>query len=96
MAGAFVSTKAPVTAGSLPVERSWWQALGAAFISVFYAYGGYQNTINFGADVRNARRNVPRAIFFGILIVLGIFIFFPERVAFLRAPVTWFLGLLTG
>jgi APA family basic amino acid/polyamine antiporter len=74
VAGAFVSTKAPVTTGSLPVERSWWLALGAAFISVFYAYGGYQNTINFGADVRDARRNVPRAIFFGILIVLACYL----------------------
>ncbi|HVP91909.1 MAG TPA: amino acid permease [Terriglobales bacterium] len=74
VAGAFVSTRAPVTTGALPVERSWWLALGAAFISVFYAYGGYQNTINFGADVRNARRNVPRAIFFGILIVLACYL----------------------
>jgi APA family basic amino acid/polyamine antiporter len=74
VAGSFLSTKAPVTTGSLPVERSWWLALGAAFISVFYAYGGYQNTINFGADVRNARRNVPRAIFFGILIVLACYL----------------------
>jgi APA family basic amino acid/polyamine antiporter len=74
VAGAFVSTKAPVTTGALPIERSWWLALGAAFISVFYAYGGYQNTINFGADVQNARRNVPRAIFFGILIVLACYL----------------------
>jgi APA family basic amino acid/polyamine antiporter len=74
VADSFLSTKAPVTTGSLPVERSWWLALGAAFISVFYAYGGYQNTINFGADVQNARRNVPRAIFFGILIVLACYL----------------------
>jgi basic amino acid/polyamine antiporter, APA family len=74
VAGAFISTKAPLTTGSLPPERSWWLALGAAFISVFYAYGGYQNTINFGADVQNARRNVPRAIFFGILIVLACYL----------------------
>jgi basic amino acid/polyamine antiporter, APA family len=45
-----------------------------AFIYVFYAYGGYQNTINFGADVHNARRNVPRAVFFGILIVLACYL----------------------
>jgi APA family basic amino acid/polyamine antiporter len=74
VAGAFISTKAPVTTGSLPPERSWWLALGAAFISVFYAYGGYQNTINFGADVQNAKRNVPRAILFGILIVLACYL----------------------
>lgn len=70
VAAALLSTKPAVTTGGLPLERSWWLALGAAFISVFYAYGGYQNTINFGADVRNARRNIPRAIFFGIVIVV--------------------------
>jgi APA family basic amino acid/polyamine antiporter len=74
VAGSLFSAKAPATTGSLPVERSWWLALGAAFISVFYAYGGYQNTINFGADVQNARRNVPRAIFFGILVVLACYL----------------------
>jgi len=72
--GAFLSAKAPATTSGLPLQRSWWTALGMAFISVFYAYGGYQNTINFGADVRNARRNVPRAIFFGILIVLACYL----------------------
>jgi APA family basic amino acid/polyamine antiporter len=74
VAGAFLSSKAPVTTGSLSPERPWWLALGIAFISVFYAYGGYQNTINFGADVHDARRNVPRAIFFGILIVLACYL----------------------
>jgi APA family basic amino acid/polyamine antiporter len=82
VAGAFASTKAPLTTGALPAERSWWLALGAAFISVFYAYGGYQNTINFGADVRNAKRNVPRAIFFGILIVLACY--FTINIAYVK------------
>jgi APA family basic amino acid/polyamine antiporter len=45
-----------------------------AFIYVFYAYGGYQNSINFGADVRDARRNVPRALLFGILVVLACYL----------------------
>ncbi len=74
VAGAFASRSSQVTGGGLPLERSWWLALGAATISVFYAYGGYQNTINFGADVRNAGRNIPRAIFSGILIVVACYI----------------------
>lgn len=71
---AFLSRKAPAGPVSLPLERPWFFALGVAFIYVFYAYGGYQNTINFGADVRDARRNVPRAIFFGILVVLACYL----------------------
>lgn len=73
-AASFLSRKAPAGPASLPLERPWFFALGVAFIYVFYAYGGYQNTINFGADVRDARRNVPRAIFFGILIVLACYL----------------------
>lgn len=56
------------------MEKPFWFALGVGLISVFYTYGGYQNTINFGADVKNARRNVPRAIFFGIMIIIALYL----------------------
>ncbi|MBE0711721.1 MAG: amino acid permease [Candidatus Aminicenantes bacterium] len=71
---AFLSKKAPAGPAALPLDRPWILALGVSFIYVFYAYGGYQNSINFGADVRDAKRNVPRAIFFGILIVLACYL----------------------
>jgi APA family basic amino acid/polyamine antiporter len=73
-AAAFVSKKAPDGPAALPLDKPWLFALGVAFIYVFYAYGGYQNTINFGADVHDAKRNVPRAILFGILIVLACYL----------------------
>ena len=73
-AAAFLSKKAPAGPAALPLDRPWILALGVSFIYVFYAYGGYQNSINFGADVRDAKRNVPRAIFFGILIVLACYL----------------------
>jgi APA family basic amino acid/polyamine antiporter len=73
-AAAFLSKHVPAGPAALPLDRPWLFALGVAFIYVFYAYGGYQNTINFGADVHDARRNVPRAVFFGILIVLACYL----------------------
>jgi APA family basic amino acid/polyamine antiporter len=73
-AAAFLSKKAPEGPAALPLDKPWLFALGVAFIYVFYAYGGYQNSINFGADVHDARRNVPRALFFGILIVLACYL----------------------
>jgi len=73
-AAAFVSKKVPDGPAALPLDKPWLFALGVAFIYVFYAYGGYQNTINFGADVHDAKRNVPRAILFGILIVLACYL----------------------
>jgi APA family basic amino acid/polyamine antiporter len=73
-AGAFLSKRVPEGPAALPLDKPWIFALGVAFIYVFYAYGGYQNTINFGADVHDAKRNVPRAIFFGIFIVLACYL----------------------
>jgi APA family basic amino acid/polyamine antiporter len=51
-----------------------WKAFLLCFIPVFFTYGGYQQTMNFGNDVQNARRTMPRAIFFGITIVLLIYL----------------------
>lgn len=44
----------------------------AALIPVFYAYGGYQMTMNLGADVRDARRVFPRAVTAGMLAVVAL------------------------
>lgn len=46
----------------------------AALIPVFYAYGGYQMTMNLGADVRDARRVFPRAVTAGMLAVVGLYL----------------------
>ena len=50
------------------------KALGVSLISVFFTYGGYQNTINFGADVQRPERNMPKAIFAGIGIVILLYL----------------------
>jgi APA family basic amino acid/polyamine antiporter len=67
---------AVATTGALAAvpAKSWGLALAAGLISVFYTYGGYHHTINFGADVRNARRNMPRAIVAGIAIILACYL----------------------
>ena len=54
--------------------RPWIFALAAGLISVFYTHGGYHNTINLGADVRNARRSLPRAIIIGVLIIIACYL----------------------
>jgi len=52
----------------------FWIALGVGLISVFYTYGGYQCTLNFGGDIKQPEKNMPRAIFFGILIIIGLYL----------------------
>ena len=67
--------------GSKPIESAqslnsnpFWIALGVGLISVFYTYGGYQCTLNFGGDIKHPEKNMPRAIFFGILIIIGLYL----------------------
>ncbi|HEY4935378.1 MAG TPA: amino acid permease, partial [Puia sp.] len=58
---------------SHPVFPGWLAYLkgfGAGLIAVSFTYGGYQQTINFGSDVAQPGRNIPRAIFMGISIII--------------------------
>ncbi len=46
----------------------------AALVPCFYAYGGYQMTMNLGADVKDARRNFPRAVVLGMGLVMALYL----------------------
>lgn len=62
---------APAAANLQPADpQPWWKAIALCFIPVFFTYGGYQQTLNFGGDVTNVSKTFPRAIFYGMLIVL--------------------------
>lgn len=51
----------------------WVKSLGVSLIAVSFTYGGYQQTINLGNDVHQPSKNIPRGIFIGILIVIGLY-----------------------
>lgn len=70
--GASLAAAAPLTAPGAP--RSPCVALWAASIAVFYTYGGYQNTMNLGGDVRDAQKNLPRAVTAGMAIVVALYL----------------------
>ena len=55
-------------------SNDMWKAFALCFIPVFFTYGGYQQTMNFGGDVPNASRTMPKAIFIGISIVLLVYL----------------------
>ncbi len=73
VAFAYGGSKPIASAVSLNSD-SFWIALGVGLISVFYTYGGYQCTLNFGGDIKHPEKNMPRAIFFGILIIIGLYL----------------------
>jgi basic amino acid/polyamine antiporter, APA family len=59
-----------IPAGVFPGWMAYLKGFGAGLIAVSFTYGGYQQTINFGADVASPGRNIPRAIFMGISIII--------------------------
>ncbi|MFM8472684.1 MAG: APC family permease [Candidatus Kapaibacterium sp.] len=60
----------PALVSSTASSAPWYLALGTALISVFFTYGGYQSTINIGADVERPATTFPRGIISAMLIVL--------------------------
>jgi APA family basic amino acid/polyamine antiporter len=68
-----VSTAQVVTAPAAP-EMSWIQSLGISLIAVSFTYGGYQQTINFGNEVDKPAKNIPKGIFIGIAVIIGLYL----------------------
>ncbi len=55
-------------------QMSWIQSLGVSLIAVSFTYGGYQQTINFGNEVKHPSKNIPRGIFYGIAIIIILYL----------------------
>ncbi|MBS7564195.1 amino acid permease [Mucilaginibacter sp. Bleaf8] len=49
-------------------------SFGLSLVAVFFTYTGYQQTINFGGDIIDAKRNIPKAIITGIIVVIGVYL----------------------
>ena len=63
----------PAITTVIPQNKNIITAFGLCLIPVFFTYTGYALTINFGADILNAKRNIPRAIFWGIGTVIALY-----------------------
>jgi len=57
-----------------PHTGSLVTAFGLSLVAVFFTYGGYQQTINFGGDIINAKTNIPKGITVGIIVVLVLYL----------------------
>jgi len=58
-------------------ESSWMQyikSFGLCLVAASFTYGGYQQTINFGNDVQNPSRNIPKGIFIGIAAIIILYL----------------------
>ena len=74
----FFIDAAPATVASTTAQPlSTWaviKSLGLVLIAVSFTYGGYQQTINFGDEVHNARKTIPRGIFIGIIVIITLYL----------------------
>lgn len=65
---------APAAINVSASSGSPWNAFALCFIPVFFTFGGYQQTMNFGGDIGQARKSLPRAILIGMTIVSLIYL----------------------
>ena len=59
------------TGGGLSLASFAWLA---AFLPAFFAYGGFQQSLWIGGEVRNPERNLPRGIVIGVAIVVAVYV----------------------
>lgn len=63
-----------ITNSISPGFREYIKAFGVALVAVSFTYGGYQQTINFGAEVEKPNKYIPRGIFMGIFIIITLYL----------------------
>ncbi len=73
--GLFISQSEPVasTATLAIPKTNMFAAFGASLIAVFYTFGGYQQTLNFGGDIKDPVRNTPKGILLGIFLIVALY-----------------------
>jgi APA family basic amino acid/polyamine antiporter len=69
--GSFEHLKAPVTTGVAP---SGMGAFGAAMLAALWAYQGWANVPMVAGEIEKPERNIPRALIFGMLIVILVYL----------------------
>jgi len=57
-----------------PTWNDYIKSFGIALIAISFTYGGYQQTINFGEEIENPKRNIPLGIFIGILVIIALYL----------------------
>jgi basic amino acid/polyamine antiporter, APA family len=68
------ATQTTVVATTEPSSMDWIKSLGVSLIAVSFTYGGYQQTINFGKEVEQPAKNIPRGIFIGITMIIVLYL----------------------
>lgn len=73
----FQDTHAAITVSKTTVDiptREYVKAFGIGLVAVSFTFGGYQQTINFGEEVHQPHRTIPKGIFWGIAIIVILYL----------------------
>jgi APA family basic amino acid/polyamine antiporter len=70
----FMHNDSHVIATGIPRTGSLITALGLSLVPIFFTYGGYQQTINFGGDIIEPKTNIPKGIRVGIAVVILLYL----------------------
>src|SRR5207237_9903127 len=93
------------SAGAFPLSKRFFYGLASATLIAMYNYGGYNNITYLGAEVKNASKNIPRAIVLSVLLVAVLYLFMSvtiigtipwKEAAASHAVVSAFIGKLYG
>lgn len=57
-----------------PTLLEYIKAFGIGLVAVSFTYGGYQQSINFGEEVKDPAKNIPKGIFTGITIIILLYL----------------------
>jgi basic amino acid/polyamine antiporter, APA family len=49
-------------------------SFGIALKASSFTYGGYQQTINFGGEIQNPQKNIPRGVITGIIVIIVLYL----------------------
>jgi len=60
--------------GATPSWQNYGKALGLCLIAVSFSYAGYAQTINFGGEVKDAKKIIPRSIIIGLTIIVTLYL----------------------
>ncbi len=73
LAGLFLGS-GPSPTPAAPAPALMGPGFGLALVFVLYAFGGWNDAAFIAAEVRNQRRNLPRALLYGILGITAIYL----------------------
>ncbi len=70
----FITINHPILDSDVSYKSFSLLAFSMCFKSVFFTYGGYQQTVNFGADIKDGHTQIPKSILGGFAVILILYL----------------------